>query len=601
MQHYTIPYVTDNIEFSETPKEIDYFKIPVESLKADGFKVSQHLISLSPKEHLSVANHLKEIDHSITESIILNIQVGKGKTTACYELMGKYATEGYMVIVLSPFKKLVEKDSIALCQKGLKVFTYDILSSENYKDTGEYLAYSIQVMTINCLLGNPGEDRYAQAAIKSNYLANIRTFCIENKMKVVMFFDEVHESIKNFHAEFIPNLYFWEQIVHKSYISSATYTPASIPVIRYIVALSGGSISVYETPRLVVENPASLHLHLVSDEYSSQNVQPLRHLAKVISNNAGKYFHILTGHKKLARELANVHERNESEIINAVCGLSPVLITGDNDEPFNESNNNLGTSFKTGIDIKEPNSLFIVIVPPLKENAEYGIFSDGLPSVLQSLARIRSRGQVHVFLFMPQKLLVNDIDATISISLEELHSLERRGYKLQNSFYNSLMEGYERSKMRRERIINRLRDIQTVSKLSIDYHYPTFSDYLVQHSENHLAKNEYAFGREISPYVIWAAINRQFTNCVLKEITHTHRRIRQVHLDKDTVNEKLQQLLTKEILDIAIAKPVGIGVEYCIAALRISGDEVLSFIINNKMMDATGLKKHTFVAQSIIN
>src|ERR1022692_111720 len=127
MSNRTQSYTTKHYKVQPAEKEIDYFKIPTDVLQANGFNVTMNPIPLRNDEFLDVNIHMKDIDHTKVETVVLNIQVGKGKTRACYDLIEKYSKEGYIVLVLSPFKKLVKKDCVNLTKRGLEVFNYEDL------------------------------------------------------------------------------------------------------------------------------------------------------------------------------------------------------------------------------------------------------------------------------------------------------------------------------------------------------------------------------------------------------------------------------------------------------------------------------------------
>ena len=557
---------------------------------------------LADNQHLSVDNHLNVIDHACEETVILNIQVGKGKTTACYTLIEKYARDGYKVIVLSPFKKLVEKDFISIARIGLPTFHYEQLAGDGHLLYEEYLECAVQVMTINCLLGNPGTDRYAQAAVKRDYLFHLRQHCRNTRQKVVMFFDEVHESINNFHAQYIPNLMEWEPLVHKCFVASATFTSASVPVIKYISLITAQRLSIIETPRVLTQNPAKLHLHIVNEEYRAKHLLPLSQLVEVIESNRGKHIHILTGYKRLTTTLTTSVQSGDkgSDIINSVRALSPVIITGDQDNPFNEANNNIGTAFKTGIDIKDPNSVFIIIIPPIRENSEYGIFSDGLPSVIQSFARIRSVGDIHVFMHKPSTIIYT-AQENVQRLLFFAPTTREIEYKPQNSFYSLLTESYQRDKARKQAMIDKLAQMQNVGHIRLDYGYPSFADVLIEESENLLVKNEYSFGKELSPYILWAALNSQFTNAKLHQITFTQRRLLYKQMDKDKVIEILKDIIDEEVLSQATKMSLIEGVNFIANYLEGFEDSTLRFVHSGRTIQPDRLWFSPFYPQGIVN
>src|SRR5690606_33484348 len=132
---------------------------------------------------------------------------------------------------------------------------------------------------------------------------------------------------------------------------------------------------------------AKLHLHLIDALYTANDLSALDEMVTVFNVNIGKRIHILTGFKSIAKSLIK-NNLKDAKLSKAIQNLKAQLITGDDDTPFNESVNNIGTTFKTGIDIKDNNSVFIILLPCISDQGNYGIFSDGLPSIIQSFARI---------------------------------------------------------------------------------------------------------------------------------------------------------------------------------------------------------------------
>lgn len=618
----SISYTTSPLEFELAEQPIDYFKIPIDVLQANGFAVTMNEIPLRSDEFLDVNSHMGNINHANVETVVFNIQVGKGKTRACYDLIEKYAKEGYIVLVLSPFKKLVEKDHANLTKRGLEAFNYEHLGQtmEAAKQPGyhfnfqPHVDHNIHVMTINCLLQNPGEAAYDQLKIKQEFLQGVLNSCYDEdriEKKVVMFFDEIHESIHNFKDEFIPNLIKWKGVVHKAYISSATFTPAAIPAIQRIGAITGGNITVYETPRLKIDQPVSLHLHLFEQGYSGQNLMPVDYLLrKIIEDNKSKQINMLTGHKSMANGLVDADKNpDNTDLINAVGQLKPNLITGENDNEFKQDRNNLGTAFKTGVDIEQSDSVFVCILPCISGNdPKYGIFSDGLPSIIQSMARIRRIGHVHVLMLKPSTII--NRESNLSYLPQEItDNTDTEGYIPQNSFYTELEATYNRLKKRVEEQIAALNDIQTQGNLQLGSSYPTFSNYLVEDSQKKLLANHYSYGKELNAYILWGAINGQFCNATLAEITYTSIRRRRLELTKDTAKSAFKDLLTDDAVSQAAKLDLPAAIELLLKSLdtvssnedgKPGASEKVQFVVNNRQINAGAIKSSPQYVQSLI-
>jgi len=467
----------------------------------------------------------------------------------------------------------------------------------------KYLDHNIHVMTINCILQNPGENAFDQGKNKRNYLSDIISNCKVKGKKVVLFFDEIHDSIHNFDSNFVPNLVDWEGIVHKAYISSATYTPASLPVIQYIASLTNNIINIYETPRLKIAQPVSLYLHITEMGYSGENLLPLNNIIKILETNKGKTINILTGNKSITDKLNNLNANsNAPDLINAIKSLRPNIITSDSDKPFIQDRSNMGTKFKTGIDIQDNNSVFIIIMPCIKcKNTQYGIFSDGLPSIIQSMARVRKIGQVHVF--MPEPDCIIDLEAS-KLLLPELDLSKKKNevHKSQNEYYNSLVQTYDRLKERKSLSIQKLSDGNPNS----DYQYPTLTDYIVGDSQNLLVMNNYSYGKGLSPYILWAALNNQFTNASLREVTYTSINRKVIKINKAEIFNILKNLINEDTIikacKLSLIEAISVlleSLEYEQSHREITAQHIIKY--NNVNYNIAQLKSLPFFVKELVN
>jgi hypothetical protein len=307
-----------NVPFTLIHSPIDYFKLEESYFKPD-FNVTKHLSKLSPGQYFVLGNIFKPDDK---ETVVFNLQVGQGKTTLCYDLIEQYEKKGYCVIVCSPYIKLVNKDyeeiklrvekkSTSGLVKGTipKVFRYDDVNVLNHwgdlmKDVVAY-THTVHVMTINCLLGNPGNNAYEQAFSKQDYLKELIDVANWKGQKVVLFIDEIHESIGNFSPLLIPNLLKWNGLVNKVFIASATFTPATIPVIKAFSLLTDKNIRIFETERIKNKTQADIHLHICNVP-----LYPVSEYEKMIKDQikqyqqAGKNVNVITGIKSTAENIA---------------------------------------------------------------------------------------------------------------------------------------------------------------------------------------------------------------------------------------------------------------------------------------------------------
>ncbi len=558
-------YKAEQVPFEVHQLGIDQFVIPVDLLRAEGNAVTRVLYepemltpieqiapdSESIGEYLDGAKLMSEAQYAEELTVVIDLPVGKGKTTGCYDAIAEYTHDPMTVIlVVSPFRKLVDKDYKALqSERKLRVFSYNEIPDKK-EQWGEILDKALQmqvhILTVNCLLGNPGDDAFEQNAQKSLYLDRLYEHCNSQGKKVFIFFDEMHEAVYNFAPQFLPNLYKWHDVVRKCFVSSATFTPAVYPVLKYIGLLTNKTFRILHTLRQKwsEERLSNLHLHILKDEYSAANLEPLYTIRAILEESVDKQVNILTGHKTLAKALLKPQDTNggANPVYEVIQQFKFNPVTGDSDKPFRSDGNNIGTAFKTGVNIDNPNSVYVVVLPVTKQNSPDSIFNDGAPSVIQALARQRNGGEIHIFMYEPTHVIELQDDADqwkdeYSIA-GWVHALDYKPLKerLNNNpmvetkpisyyrdqsrtlqfLYKQYSERYERNKVE----IQALQQMEANGTARVGFQYPTFEEYLIRESANLMAKNFPQFGSDLSSYTLWAAMHGQFTNAELKTITY---------------------------------------------------------------------------------
>jgi hypothetical protein len=547
--NFNTPFTHENLDFRLKNEPIDYFHIDTSILSMGEFAVDEIDLSLQPNEYLTM-EHLNTIDHNANETIVFNIPVGRGKTERCYDLIRKYYADGYYVIICSPFTKLVEKDYKKMREyfERHEVFNYsDIKDNRTYALTVGVNA-RIQVMTINCLLQNPSEDYYEQSFFKSDYLTYLSEIIRHYNKKIVFFFDEIHESVDNFKNEFIPNLLKWQSLTHKCYVSSATHTPASIPIIRYISYLTLCHIKIYFTRRIKGNVQSNLHLHISTEKYSGKSLGALNKLIQLISHyrSSNRKINILSGYKTIIESLVNRTDIRRP-LVAKVRQLEPNICTADTRNEFNQQLNNIGTNFKTGVNIESNRGVFIIILPIISnEKANYGIFHDGVPSIIQSIARLRNGGDIHIFMYAPDTII--DLDGHREYLDEKLvNGKASIASIIINDSYTNFRERYDRKVAT---ISNELEliasfELEEVSP-ELKYHYPTFQEELINKSQDILLRGHESFGKGLCSYVLWAAINNQFCNATLRTIELITKDYQNKPLTSGNLFEELLALLSTE-------------------------------------------------------
>lgn len=322
----------------------------------------------------------------------------------------------YTIVVACPFKSLVSQYKKKITEEsGLNNICFDYRDLEapklSKKDFTAFHNFPIQLVTINSILGNPGQIAMKQSNLKREYYESLIKFCSRNDRKVILIFDEIHEAIHNFDEEYVFNLFKWRNVVHKIIVSSATFTEASKVVIKYFSELTEKRLKIFESQWIPVENArlSKLNLCLYNSYTYEAGDKVINDLIESQLNNSNK-IHILTYSKKLAKDLYNSELKKKiSERFGNVN-----LCVGDNSNSFEPDSCNIGTTFKTGVSIEDNNCSFFIIMPPNiayssgKSNS-FGIFSSGIFNITQALARPRKESKIFVIMPSPTKIILTPI------------------------------------------------------------------------------------------------------------------------------------------------------------------------------------------------
>lgn len=540
-----------NVPFSLIQTPIDYFSLETNHFPAP-FQTTKNLYNLKAGEYFSLKKHYANFDYDKKETIVLNFQVGQGKTTLCYDLIQEYDKRGYFVLVCSPFTKLVNKDYGELKSRfgnivgsgGIKgtlkkIFKYDDYNKKErlYIDgleyNGDYMAdlapvtHNIHIMTINCLLGNGG-DSFEQTFLKQNYIQNL--LGAAKGRKVVLFIDEIHESIHNFNSLLIPNLLKWNGIAHKVFIASATYTAATIPIIKSFSVLTNKEIQILEAKRRKNKLQADIHLHILDTSLSDNSS-----LKNEILKEAKKYqminrpVNIITGYKLLAENISKGFSNRITSASNSNLPYSPNrinVLTGDTDIDFQTGKNNIGTTFKTGADIKDKNGVLFVAFPQTGENTnsnKYGIFTDGISSIIQSIGRLRNGGKIHLFINSPDILIGNNQNYPSLFNNKNFISHIEINKSLDETLkkYKQVITAISPEIQEMERGLSGTGFSSYTMKEDFGFWYPNEQEFILKNSQTiSLSHDNVSFGRLLSPYIIWSCLNDQFINGTLKSIKY---------------------------------------------------------------------------------
>lgn len=494
--------------------EIDYKRIYKAGFYKDEYKyvpkIDEYNLDYTGK-YISDDFHAR-LNKETSDTTVINSGVGSGKSKLGYDLMLEYANKGFVVIVASPFILLTEKDYKELQKRkteDLKVVSYSSLTKDNIDSFADA---DIHVVTIHLLLGDPGLIGKAQTKYKQEYQNKIREYCIANMKKVVIFFDEVHESSSSFKPKLAySNLYKWKDIVHKAFVLSATFTESSYLVLTLISGLTNNTLSIYNYQRKKIDKPANLHIRVTSKRYTSRNLAPLHDMIDVISEavtkEKGLYIH--TASKSLAEALSDI--TSNDPLSQYISELKPNILTSTDKGEFDVSRFNLGTRFGTGVNIGE-NSTYIVILPVVvsEEASTYGTFSNGYTSVIQTLARVRQGGDIYVYMYKPHKLIEGEYIGAVEGFLDNIDVAENLSF---DDEYDLILSAYN------EEYSNI--DIVEDDGLYMDYMSNkklSFVEFMLTRGHSESVQRYEAFGKGISPYLLKAAYTGQFCNCTLNSV-----------------------------------------------------------------------------------
>lgn len=536
-----------NIDFHDYPiefKEVNPVDFPHFDVENERRK---YIISPDERGYIdSAIQPLVQLGYKNT--IVINAAVGQGKSYAIIQTIKRFyeADEDYLIVVASPFVSLVAQYCKDIHSDGgipeEQIYNYGDLGRTNEP----YIGKAVQVVTVNTLLGNPGDDGFRNSYVKREYINNLISDCKNTNKKVVFIYDEIHDSYYNFKEEYIFNLWKWRDVIHKNFILSASYNEASKVVIEYIAELTDKKIKIIESIRVVFpEKQSDLYLHFNSSlQYKYDN----DHIVSVVSDivNKGKEIDILCYSKTLANgfikkkdsEVRRILLEKYGEINNCTSELVLNQRT-ENIAPQNRFDNtkcNIGTNFKTGVSIKKENHALVVIMPPrgtrLWFKNKSGIFSGGINSVIQALARQRTQGEIHIVLPNPDKFDFTSLNTTVMSDLQKESFKEC--YESVQSFktpdtlvkylplntQDHLLHAFYEDELKGN-VVSEIDHIEGQDRSSLArLNYPTYKLFKLNKGEDYLANSYPYLGDDIAAYTTYSALTNQFVNCRLKGVTN---------------------------------------------------------------------------------
>src|SRR5690554_1228154 len=141
-------------------------------------------INLELNEGYIGDSFIENIKMEESNTVILNCGVGSGKTTAIIRAIKQfYENPEYVIFVATPYLSLVEqyyKDIQAKAEiPQNEIYRHEWIGDKNYKHIS-YIDKRVHIVTINALLGNPGEDSIINSSSKRAYLNGMVEYCERN-------------------------------------------------------------------------------------------------------------------------------------------------------------------------------------------------------------------------------------------------------------------------------------------------------------------------------------------------------------------------------------------------------------------------------------
>jgi len=532
------------IEFKEINPE-DFIS---ENKEVTKFIVDDKII-INPDDNGYIHKELSDkLSLKEKNTVVINAPVGYGKSYTILKTIKKIHDEipNSKIIVATPFVSLVKQyvndiKNIGIPEKN--IYDYTNLG-RNPKE--KYNNKKIHVITVNTLLGNPGEDGFKNSIAKRMYLDKITLEAELKNEKVFFIYDEIHDTIQNFKEEFIFYLWKWSNVIHKNIIVSATFNEASKVVIKYLAELTDFKIQIIESVRKrFPEKQSELFLHYSSD--FSYDIDT-KEIVNVINDllNRDRNVDILCYSKNLAKSILRDNKgigkrlKEKFGILNDCTSQLVLNQRMENVPPKNRFNNemcNIGTNFKSGVNIIKENHSFVIIMPPNSSRMffrnKFGIFSNGVNNVIQALARQRKKGEIHIILPRPDKFNIESLsEANMSESQIKMFEhfykevegytnsevgnvnyipLKKQDYLIKNHYENNLL-GYLQWEIRK---VEKLKPSRaTLPRLE----FPPYEIYKLNRGEEYLSNTFEIFGEDISAFVTYSAFTNQFINCNLVKI-----------------------------------------------------------------------------------
>ncbi|MBU4537995.1 MAG: DEAD/DEAH box helicase family protein [Weeksellaceae bacterium] len=673
-----------NEHFNDFP--IDYFKINREFFldgSAGGTTeeansiLEQQLLRytkdiITPDENGRIYSSLREkINLDTKNTTVINASVGQGKTYSILRIVQEYYSqhpETYIFIAV-PFVSLVEQYFKELIELGIEednLYRYEWLDPSHPNSTLEVQkSRRIHIVTVNCLLGNAGENSALNSYIKREYLSNFSNYLrgdeiiydgsvitaeeldnleiIENyaeikakltinkgkyRKKAIFIYDEIHDAIHNFRKDNLFNLWHWQDTIHKNIIISATYNDASLVVIKYLSGLTDEKIHIIESERIIFrENQSKLHLHFNANHYYRNDDAILcRVIAQAIDQ--GNEIDILCYSKTLAEDIYRsvngagkllkdaIGENNIKLCASELKSNQRVLGSSLQTPKYDPSKCNIGTNFKTGVNIEKENHSFIIIFPANSAKMPFenlfGIFSGGVNDIIQSLARQRIKGEIHLILPPCEKMDFTTLPEMSEIQRQQFEiaynsvsplplslweqtirhlSTNQQRFSDEEVIYKSLNTQSKIITDKFEEYISSI--IYPVIKNSVSDKYkdyleaPDLNEFRINKGNKILIKDKFLCA-DLSSFITYSAFTNQFINCRLAAFE-----LSRIHFTEEGLPDEIE-----EIYNYLIENELGNGM----VELDVIYQQFLDYIFDGKevYLNSTRILKREYCVRQHI-
>lgn len=512
--------------------EILYKKIMSEDFPSYSATFSK----IVPNEQGYISEQIDEkLNYNECNTVVINAGVGQGKTHSILNIAKKYYDDGFVIVFAVPYKSLIDQYKDDLVKREIpemdivdyRLIADNIDCSEEERENNpispsDAALRAVHLLTVNAILGNPGEDAITQSQKKIDYINFLINKCKQDGKKVVWIFDEIHDSIHNFQQKFVFNLWKWRDVLCKTFCISATYNEASKIVIKYLAELTNDTIHIIESDRIKFDFKRSdLYLLLYNKQHYKADDEDL---IKVFDDllARGKKINVLSYSKTLAAAIADTKGKIGKKLKAKFGEVN--LCAGNNNNVFDKNKCNIGTTFSTGININGTDSGFIIILPSLfsYSQKQLGVFTRGINTLIQALARIRSKSEIYMIMPSPSFLIEGDgfseyiqkvksIDSFIDIDSKDVF----KGINNQRAYIEEIYKDIRGNVSDEISLIEEKKE-ERKGKKRPSLEFPELDDYILTEGEKVLVSKYDIFGKNLSNYTFWAAFNDQFINCKLK-------------------------------------------------------------------------------------